>query len=218
MLKLFMSRGSWILLIAAGGCAGPGPRPPENTAAGTRLETNSVVQLAAAARESIVVVTQDGRDGREAGVGAGFVISADGLIATSLHVIGERRRVRVRFADGRRAEVTEIHATDRKFDLAILRVEATGLNALKLGDSDSLKQGAPVVAIGNITRPWRGSGSAGRKVTANDSRGRFRQGSRQRRASGQPVKAGRLHLRVCSCRVHPWPIELLPCRLSELSE
>ncbi|MEY2409403.1 MAG: serine protease Do [Verrucomicrobiota bacterium] len=112
-------------------------------------ETNSIEQLTAKVRDSIVVITHYGRDGREDGVGAGFVISRDGLVATSLHVIGEARPIRVQFANGQSADVTEVHATDRKFDLAILRIAKTNLPALRLGDSDLLQQGTAVIALGN---------------------------------------------------------------------
>lgn len=102
------------------------------------------------AMPSIVVVHQLGRDGREEeGVGAGFVISEDGLIATALHVIGEGRAIKVKFKDGSVREVTGIHAWDRKLDLAILKIDAQGLRPLPLGDSDELKQGTIVVALGN---------------------------------------------------------------------
>ena len=104
--------------------------------------------LAKRIRESIVVLTQFGRDNQEEGVGTGFVISSDGLIATSLHVVGEGRPVRVRMANGESAEVTSIHAWDRTLDLAVLRIDQTGIPALPLGDSDTLEQGAPVVAMG----------------------------------------------------------------------
>ena len=105
-------------------------------------------QLAKRIRDSIVVLTQFGRDDEEEGVGTGFVVSSDGLIATSLHVAGEGRPVRVRLASGEEAEVTSVHAWDRALDLAVLRVDRTGLPVLPLGDSDTLEQGAPVVAMG----------------------------------------------------------------------
>ncbi len=102
------------------------------------------------AMPSIVVVHQLGRDGREEeGVGAGFVISQDGLIATALHVIGEGRAIKVKFKDGSVHDVAGIHAWDRKLDLAILKIDAKGLQPLPLGDSDELKQGTIVVALGN---------------------------------------------------------------------
>ena len=78
--------------------------------------------LAKRIRESIVVLTQLGRDEEEEGVGTGFIVSSDGLIATSLHVVGEGRPVHVRLANGEEVEVTSVHAWDRTLDLAVLRV------------------------------------------------------------------------------------------------
>ncbi|HUG92556.1 MAG TPA: transglutaminase family protein, partial [Planctomycetaceae bacterium] len=75
--------------------------------------------------------------------------SPDGLIATNLHVIGEARPITVQTEDGKSYDVAAIHATDRAADLAVLRIDATGLPALELGDSDSLQQGQQVVALGN---------------------------------------------------------------------
>src|SRR5688572_3270534 len=110
---------------------------------------DSVESLVAKVRDSVVVISHSGRDGREEGVGAGFVVSSNGLIATALHVIGEARPVSVRLANGREYEAAEIHAWDRKLDLAIVRIDVQRLAALPLGDSDELNQGATVVAIGN---------------------------------------------------------------------
>jgi regulator of sirC expression with transglutaminase-like and TPR domain len=109
----------------------------------------TVEQLAEQARSSVVVIRVRGRDGRRTGLGTGFVLSADGLIATNLHVIGEGREITVETAEGKRLPVTAIHASDRKLDLAILRVEAKGLSPLELGDSDKVKDGQAVVALGN---------------------------------------------------------------------
>src|SRR2546423_1093084 len=101
------------------------------------------------ARKSLVVITQRARDGSIEGVGSGFVVSRNGLVATSLHVIGEGRPVEIRFANGEKYSATEIHAWDRKLDLAVIRIDATNLSALKLGESAEVKQGASVVAMGN---------------------------------------------------------------------
>lgn len=109
----------------------------------------SVEKLVDSVRKSIVVITFSGRDGAREGLGTGFVVGADGLIATNLHVIGEARPISVQTQDGRRHEVTAVHASDRAADLALLRIAAEGLTPLELADSDSLKQGQPVVAIGN---------------------------------------------------------------------
>jgi regulator of sirC expression with transglutaminase-like and TPR domain len=108
----------------------------------------SVEEVVAAVRPSVVVITAPGREGRSQRLGAGFVVG-DGLIATNLHVIGEARPIRVQLADGRRHDVTAVHAFDRGLDLAVVRIDAKGLVPLELADSDKLKQGEQVVALGN---------------------------------------------------------------------
>ncbi len=111
-------------------------------------EKLSVEELSKAYVESMVVVIQTGRDGDDDGIGTGFVVG-DGLIATSLHVIGEGRAVRVELASGETIPVSGIEAWNRKSDLAIVRVEKEGLKPIPLGDSDALPQGVEVVAFGN---------------------------------------------------------------------
>lgn len=111
-------------------------------------QTQTVEQLAESVGKSVVVIRQTGRDGKQAGVGTGFVV-ADGLIATNLHVIGDGRPITVETADGNKHAVKAVHATDRAGDLAILRIDARGLTPLPLGDSDKLKQGQAVVVVGN---------------------------------------------------------------------
>ena len=113
-------------------------------AAGSMLAAED---LAEQAKSSVVAVSYAGRDGQQAGLGTGFVISADGLIATNLHVIGEARPISVQFTDGKKYDVREVYATDRQMDLAVLRVEAKDLSPLPLAEPDSLKQGAEVIAL-----------------------------------------------------------------------
>jgi regulator of sirC expression with transglutaminase-like and TPR domain len=119
----------------------------ETGAAEPRAKT--VEEITEKARNSVVVITQRARDGSIEGVGSGFVVSRNGLIATSLHVIGEGRPIEIRFADGQKYSATEIHAWDRKLDLAVIQIGASNLPALKLGESSEVKQGASVVAMGN---------------------------------------------------------------------
>lgn len=131
------------------------PQEPEKPAAGakpvaeTAVPAAGVEQLTESARKSVVVVTVLGRDGKQQGLGSGFVVAADGLIATNLHVIGEARPISVQTADGKKHDVVSIDAFDRPLDLALIRIAATGLPVLPLGDSESLKQGQGVVALGN---------------------------------------------------------------------
>jgi serine protease Do len=109
----------------------------------------SVERLFARVRPSVVVITYAGRDGQREGLGTGFVVDRDGLIATNLHVIGEGRPIFVETADGKRHEATVVEASDRVADLAVVRIAAHDLPPLELGDSDTLKEGQPVVAVGN---------------------------------------------------------------------
>jgi serine protease Do len=112
-------------------------------------KASSVEELAKKVRPSIVVIRVSGRDGRQEGLGTGFVVSADGLIATNRHVLGEGRPLRVETGDGKSHDVKAIHSADRKLDLAILRIDATGLKPLEFGDSTTLKEGQAVMAVGN---------------------------------------------------------------------
>jgi serine protease Do len=114
----------------------------------TAVAMKSVEDIAAEVKPSVVKVMQEGREGMD-GLGTGFVVSADGLIATNLHVIGEARRLEVEMSDGTKHEVTEITATDAHWDLALLRVACKTLKPLSLADSDRVRQGQPVVAMGN---------------------------------------------------------------------
>jgi len=82
--------------------------------------------------ESVVVITTRGRDGKREGIGTGFVV-AQGLIATNHHVIGEGRPLLVETADGKKLEVTSIHAHDPRQDLALLQVEDQGLKPFSQG-------------------------------------------------------------------------------------
>jgi serine protease Do len=112
-------------------------------------EPLSISQITEKVRPSIVTVTQIGRGGEQEALGTGFVISKDGLIVTNLHVIGNARLIKVRLSDGTSHEVKAIHATDPTLDLAIIKIERTGLKPLPLGDSSKVQQGQPVIAIGH---------------------------------------------------------------------
>jgi regulator of sirC expression with transglutaminase-like and TPR domain len=110
--------------------------------------TRTVEEVAAAARKSVAVISYQGRDGKREGLGTGFVVGADGLVATNRHVLGEGRLITVEL-DGKKYDVLAVQASDRNLDLAILRIDAKGLSPLPLGDSDRLKDGQAVVALGN---------------------------------------------------------------------
>jgi serine protease Do len=90
-----------------------------------------------------------GSDDRASGaLGSGFVIRADGLIVTNRHVIVGARVIRVRLADGREVPARIVGA-DAITDIALLKVDAGPLTALRLGSSHTASVGDAVIAIGN---------------------------------------------------------------------
>jgi serine protease Do len=96
---------------------------------------------------------------RPQGSGSGVVVTPDGFLLTSAHVVDPGRNGVATFADGRQLDF-EVVGTDRLSDLAVIRVPATGLAAATLGDADGLRVGQLVVAIGNPLG-FAGSVSAG---------------------------------------------------------
>src|SRR5215475_12840034 len=81
-------------------------------------------------------------------MGSGFIINANGNILTNNHVVEEATEITVKLSDGRELPAKVI-GRDPKTDLALIKVEATGLPTIALGDSADLKVGEPVMAIGN---------------------------------------------------------------------
>jgi serine protease Do len=83
------------------------------------------------------------------GVGSGFVISSDGYILTNNHVVDDANQIKIKLADGKEYDA-KVVGRDPKTDLALLKAEgASNLQPLRLGDSDSLKVGNWVVAVGS---------------------------------------------------------------------
>jgi serine protease Do len=123
------------------------------------------VEIARAVKPAVVnVSTRGAREGRGEdllpelpgraprrsvrGLGSGFVINADGYVVTNYHVVAGASEIRVRFADGREVP-GKVVGGDAKTDLALLKVEGTGLPVIPLGDSSRLEVGEPVMAVGN---------------------------------------------------------------------
>jgi S1-C subfamily serine protease len=82
------------------------------------------------------------------GSGSGFIISTDGFVVTNNHVIEEAREIKVSLADGRMVNA-ELKGTDPSTDIAVLKIDETGLRALSFADSEVLQPGQIAIAIGN---------------------------------------------------------------------
>jgi len=120
------------------------------------------------------VPDQDQRGGRnnpgpvQQGLGSGVIISSDGYILTNNHVIEGADKVKVAFGEPRREFKATIVGRDPKADVAVVKINATGLAAATLGDSDQLEVGDVVLAIGN---PFGIGQSVSRGIVSALSRG-----------------------------------------------
>ena len=90
----------------------------------------------------------DDDEPRQRGVGSGFILSGDGFIMTNAHVVEGAEEVIVTLTDKRELKARIIGA-DKRTDVAVVKVDATGLPFVKIGDVNRLKVGEWVVAIGS---------------------------------------------------------------------
>jgi S1-C subfamily serine protease len=184
-------------ILAAGGTAAlvTGPLAPpaastsvtsgpagQTVAAGPSAATTTDPDLpavVAAVRDSVVTITSEGFSSRgfatipSTGVGSGIVLTADGYILTNKHVIAGSQSLTVAMADGRQYPAKVVTESDTG-DLALIRIEATGLTPAVIGDSGELQVGETVIAIGSPLGTFtetvtRGILSAtGRTITVQD--------------------------------------------------
>jgi serine protease Do len=88
------------------------------------------------------------REHKESGLGSGVIVDKDGYILTNNHVIRDADEIKVKLSDKREFK-GKVIGTDPKTDLAVIKIDSNHLPVLKLGDSDKLKVGETVIAIGN---------------------------------------------------------------------
>lgn len=116
---------------------------------------SSIVSVAEAASNSVVEITTEATvatpfmtNMTTSGAGSGVIISEDGYIVTNNHVIENSDNITVRLKNGESYDAVLI-GTDSKTDVAVIKIDAAGLSAAALGDSDALSVGEDAVAIGN---------------------------------------------------------------------
>jgi len=141
-----------LLLTLDDSPAAPARHPDEDVVAGTTeraaLDAYSQITVDVADRLDPSVVHLEVRArGQKLGSGSGFVLSPDGYVLTNSHVAGRAEAITAHWSDGREAGA-DLVGHDPDTDLAMLRVRANGLAAVALGDSDALRRGQLVVAIG----------------------------------------------------------------------
>ena len=151
--------------------ATPGPSatasPPPATTVATGPASGSVVTATAKAIRSVVTITitgtATGRRGQsiqETGVGSGIIFDSHGWILTNAHVVSGADSVTVQLADGRRL-TGQVYGMTSGTDLAVVKVDAGGLPAAGIGDSNALALGETVIAIGTPLGEYPGSVTTG---------------------------------------------------------
>ncbi|HUU61315.1 MAG TPA: trypsin-like peptidase domain-containing protein [Acidimicrobiia bacterium] len=116
-----------------------------------------VADVAAALSPSVVQIETD------TGLGSGVIYRSDGYIITAAHVVRGAERLTVRLADGTRLD-GEVVGADGNSDVAVIKVEETGLPAAPIADSDEVQTGQMAIAIGS---PWGLDGSVSSGVISS---------------------------------------------------
>ena len=139
---------------------GPFSNPATDASANARTIQSTtdgdLTDVVAAARESVVTITANGVRSNglspfsvpTRGVGSGFVLTADGYILTNRHVVDDSQSLVVAFSDGSELPARIVQISDDT-DLALIKVDATGLQAASIGDSAALQVGQTAIAIGS---------------------------------------------------------------------
>ncbi len=131
--------------------------PPPTPAANQTIVLPSIADVVAQVKPSVVAITTEvvtfdffNRPFTQQGAGSGWILDENGILVTNNHVVEDASNITVTLDDGRTFTVDiDSVFTDRLNDLAILKVDAQNLPALKIGDSSKLRTGDWVVAIGN---------------------------------------------------------------------
>jgi len=127
--------------------------PPAATAVIVRpsdriSRTGDIAQILKTDVPAVVALVDDGGPDSGGAAGTGFVISSDGVIVTNNHVIEGAHKIQAVFSDGTTRDA-RILGHNAPSDLAVVKVDATGLPTIALGNSDDVQVGDDVVAIGN---------------------------------------------------------------------
>ena len=118
--------------------------------------TEDITAVVAAAKPSVVTITANGTSSNglspfevpTTGVGSGLILTTAGYILTNRHVVAGSQTLSVKLADGREFPATLVKISDST-DLALIKIDATGLVAATIGDSSAIRVGQTAIAIGS---------------------------------------------------------------------
>ena len=134
---------------ASSSLTSPGTVLPQSSADLSARPNGSIAQVAAAVLPTVVQIEE--RNGQEGGTGSGFVLRSDGYILTNNHVVAGAASggtLTVTFQGGT-TKAAKIVGRDSSYDLAVIKVDASGLTASSLGNSDGVVVGDTAIAIGS---------------------------------------------------------------------
>ncbi len=148
--------------------ASPSPAPQPQSSSRTVIVDDQTAITSAAESVSPAVVTITVRAGEatdpfslpETGVGSGIIYDPNGWVLTNRHVVSDATQVTVELQDGRRLPAT-VYGVDTLTDLAIVKIDATGLPAAQIGDSGTLKPGQTAIVIGSPLGTFTNSVTSG---------------------------------------------------------
>lgn len=154
--------------------------PSGTGASGTSTQANGLVSVINSVSPSVVVVTTEkmvtnnfwGGQQVVSGAGSGVIFTADGYIITNNHVVEGAQQITVKLTDDTEYSATLV-GTDSQSDIAVLKIDATGLTPAVLGDSDTVQIGETAIAVGNPMGTLGGTATDGiisglnRDVTVN---------------------------------------------------
>jgi S1-C subfamily serine protease len=183
LAAVLASGGTFAALTATGALDQPASTTPSN-ASNTSVkqqvtidESSAIVQVAKNASPAVVRIVTEGVDPNaldlpEQGIGSGVIFNPNGWILTNRHVVAGSNSLTVELKDGT-TYPGSIYGIDTLTDLAIVKVDASGLTAAGLGDSDALRVGQLVVAIGSPLGTFSNTvtsgivSAKGRKITTD---------------------------------------------------
>jgi serine protease Do len=163
LLSAVLASGSTAVIVAgvatnAGSGAASAPASANAVPAGATVNQGptDITAVVAAATPSVVTITSETEARRglspfevpATGVGSGVILTADGYILTNDHVIADSSSLTVMLEDGTQYPATVVSA-DPDHDLALVKVEATGLTPARIGDSTKIQVGQTAIAIGS---------------------------------------------------------------------
>ncbi len=170
---ILASGGTYLALNASGALDRPTAAPatgvgqPTGASAPAPIGPSAIVDVARKVSPAVVTITSSsanvdvfGGQIPDTGIGSGVIYDANGWILTNRHVVAGSQALSVRLTDGRRFD-GRIYGIDTLTDLAIVKVEATGLPTATIGDSSAIQVGQVAIAIGSPLGTYTNSVTSG---------------------------------------------------------